>query len=114
MWKRGKGERGTETNRMEEDDDDDDDDEVFAVIIDSVSLSACLLACELSNCSPPIFDFRHHFWLCNRHHPRARSRQTSSSSSFSRNQISNQKAFSSLTYSLNPTLSKKPSFRHGH
>ena len=25
---------------------------------------------ELSNCSPPIFDFRHHFWLCIRHHPR--------------------------------------------
>ena len=48
MWKRGKGERGTETHRMEE----DDDEEVFAVIIDSVSASArssplCLRAVKL-------------------------------------------------------------------
>ena len=67
-------------------------------------------ACELSNCSPPIFDFRHHFWLCTLFlcpSSSARWRQTSSFS-FSRrrrrNQISNQKAFSSLARSLTHSL----------
>ena len=101
MWKRVE-KRATETNRTEE----DDEVEVFAVIIDSVmclgtTASFLPFARELSNCSPPIFDFRHHFWLCNRHpcarrdgdkHPPPSPRRRR------RNQISNQKAFSSLTH----------------